>query len=299
MSKQASSNEVENTSSLQPLSLPFSNTSNDEIASKISKQTIMMAARYLPLDDPVIVEGLKSYNLVITGTVGAGKSTMCESIAYILRCIHPSLPIITYPEFLYINDSELSSNLLCKKFVGGVSATTFQSYVLDNWRFVLKQNEPWKHSGFKLFERCIDDTVICFCNFENKEKRMSDLQLVSLYEDLKQLVNEFDIPTYFELQPHEKNSHFTKIYSTDLNYNLQRVLSIISADIANGITNRIIGLSVESKTSKNRIILRNRDGESGFTDEQIIDYNDHYERLFNMLDHGKRITRFVDIGALM
>lgn len=274
--------------------LPFSTETNDVIASKISDQTVLMADRYISTNQWDLID----YNIVITGTVGAGKSTLCESLVHVLKCINPALPVITYPEFLFIGDEGLSLKLLEKKIVGDVSMNTFQSYVLDNWEHIMTANQQHSH-GIRIFERCIDDCVMCFANIENKNANVSDIQLFSLYKKLKQLVKKFDIPTYLSCKPPRMNSHFTKIRSGDLNYNLQQVISIIGSDILNGVKNRIIGLSVNAETSMDRMRSRARDGESGYSTSQIEMYTNHYERLFQMLDSDERIKRFVDIGKLI
>lgn len=277
--------------------LPFSSVSPDKIAEKVSNETILRACHYLDVGNKELLEKLANYSLVITGTIGAGKSTVCESVIYILKSILPELNLLTYPEFLYVNNNHLSGRLLSEKINNGISSNTFQSYVLDNWWHIMNQNNNQK--GFRLFERCIDDCVVCFCNMENKKHKISDIQLMSLYEELKLLVSKFDVPSYFEASPTRSNSHFTKIISSDLNYNLQTIFSIISADLHNGINNRIIGLYIDSETSKSRIIKRSRTGETGYSDEQIAEYTKHYKKLFNMLDKGKRISRFVDLGQLL
>ena len=277
--------------------LPFSTNDQNTISSKISELTLSIARRYLPNDESTI-SALSNYSLVITGTIGAGKSTVCESMVHIIKTLFPELCIVTYPEFLFVKDAGLSSNLLTAKINGGISSNTLQSFILDNWNNIMSQNE--KYQGFRLFERCVDDCVTCFCNIENKAGKLSDAQFMSLYEELKKIDEHYDIPTYFNIRnEHNTESHFTKLYSNDLNYNLQKILSIISGDILNGIKKRIIGLSILPKISKERIIIRSRDGESGYTDEQISIYSTHYEKLFNMLDKGERIDRFVDMGALL
>lgn len=276
---------------------PFSSNSFDTIKSKISEQTFTIAARYLPPNDETIINALNSYSLVITGTVGAGKSTVCESLLMIFKTLFPNLNIITYPEFLYVKDEDVGEKLLNNKISGDISSNTLQSYILDNWRHIMRMNKP--HSGFKLFERCVDDCVICFCNLENKTNRLSDAQFMNLYEELKKIDEEFEIPTYFQTNDERRQSHFTKLYSNDLNYNLQKILSIISGDIINSISNRIIGLSIQPKTSKERILIRSRSGECGYSDDEIALYSNHYEKLFAMLDRGDRITRFVDLGTLL
>ena len=275
--------------------LPFSTNTTETISSKISELTLSIARRYFP-NDAITINALNNYSLAITGTIGAGKSTVCESLVYIFNTIFPDVHIVAYPEFLFVKDSELSGNILSAKINGNISSNTLQSYILDNWNHIMKQNASLQ--GFRLFERCVDDCVSCFCNIENKYGNLSDAQFMSLYEELKKIDERYDIPTYFNNED-ENISHFTKLYSNDLNYNLQKIMSIISNDILNGINKRIIGLSVLPKTSKERISIRNRDGETGYSDEQLFMYSVHYEKLFDMLDKGKRINRFVDMGALL
>ena len=277
--------------------LPFSTNTNDVISSKVSEPTLSIAHRYLPNDEQTI-NALSNYSLVITGTIGAGKSTVCESIAYNIKSLFPDMRIVAYPEFLFVKDCNLSGNILAAKINGSISSNTLQSYILDNWNHIMTQNKDLR--GFRLFERCVDDCVTCFCNIENKAGALSDSQFLSLYEELKKIDEHYDIPTYFNIGcRRESSSHFTKLYSNDLNYNLQKILSIISGDILNGINKRIIGLSILPKISKERITVRSRNGESGYTDEQIAIYSTHYEKLFDMLDRGERINRFVDMGALL
>ena len=275
----------------------FSNETNETIASRISSKTLALAKRYLPPDDPKILSALSEYSLVITGTIGAGKSTICESLIYILHQLFPNLDIVPFPEFLFIGDSELSGKMLNEKIKGNISSNTFQSYIIDSWKKIM--NENGTKEGFRIFERCVDDCVICFCNIENKAKKLSDSQFMTLYEELRTIDKTYDIPTYFEITDEQNESHFTKIYSTDLNYNLANILSIIGCDISNNIKNRIIGLSIKPKTSKERIMKRSREGESGYTDEQLQMYSTHYEKLFDFIDKGEKISRFVDLGMLL
>lgn len=275
----------------------FSKETNETIASRITSQTLKLAKRYLPPDDPKMIAALSEYSLVITGTIGAGKSTICESLVYILHQLFPNLDIVPFPEFLFTGNSELSEKMLNEKIKGNISSNTFQSYIIDSWKKIMSENETRK--GFRIFERCVDDCVICFCNIENKAKKLSDSQFMALYEELKNIDKSYDIPTYFDIANKQNESHFTKMYSTDLNYNLANILSIIGCDISNNIKNRIIGLSIKPKTSKERIIKRSREGESGYTDEQLQLYSTHYEKLFDFIDKGEKISRFVDLGILL
>jgi len=269
------------------MSLKFSNNSNESIASKLNPSTIELFKNKIQTNN--MIDALNKYTLVITGTIGAGKSTICESLSYIFN----SLNIITnnYPEFLYIDD-EFSHRCLEKKILGHISDLTFQSYVLDNWIHILDSNK--NNTGMKIFERCVDDSILCFCNISNKTQKLTNTELFSLFEKLQYVNTTYNIPSYFD-----QDLHFTEINSSTLDFNLQQILEIIVSDIDRGITSRIIGLSVSSFDSKCRIQQRSRTGESNYTPEMIDVFNNHYKKLYKQIKKHKRLERFLDLGKLL
>lgn len=229
------------------------------------------------------------YNLVITGTVGSGKSTLCEYLLYILTCA--KIDVNTYPEFLYI-DSNVSNCILRDKFDRKISLLTFQSYILDKWENILKINHNKK--GVHIFERCVDDSVICFSNIANKLNDITDEELYTLFNRCKNINSRYDAPSYFN-----SNINFTELKSNDIIKNLNDILMIIIDDVHNKIETRIIGLSVSDNESKNRINIRNRNGELSYSEDVIHTYNKHYRRLYKYLNKNKKLTRYVDIGKLI
>ena len=268
---------------------PFSTNSTDIIASKINSATIQAYKTKLT---PLLTQ-LEHYDLIITGTIGAGKSTLCESITYIITSLFPGLSLSTFPEFLFI-DPEIAGTMLELRLSKQITVATFQSYILDNWEKALKQAS--NKTSFRIFERCVDDCVICFANLANKHNEMSDQFLLSLYERMKLIDQQYNIPTYLDFD--DRELHFTEINSSDLNFNLLQILDIITCDLNNKVTSRIIGLSVSSFDSEQRIKQRSRDGESAY-DKYIIDvHNTHYKKLFKLLAKGNRIKRFLDLGQL-
>lgn len=268
------------------MNLKFSDNDQKTIESKINNDTIEMFKKYLTPENKI---KLNRYNLVITGTVGSGKSTICESLAYIFRIC--DLKTNNFPEFLFIDDA-LSKSVLKKKINEEISTSTFQSYILDNWEKILNENQ--EKSGLNLFERCVDDSVICFCNIANKNDDLTEIQLLSLFERLKNINKKYSMPSYFD-----KNVHFTEIQSSDLNFNLTQILDIIKSDMKTNITMRIIGLSVSDYDSKARIQSRARDGEDGYSMDIIRTFNSHYKKLFKHLGKHKSFNRFVDMGKLL
>lgn len=268
------------------MNLKFSENSQEIIESKINNNTIEMFKKCLIQENKV---KLNRYNLVITGTVGSGKSTLCESLAYVLNIC--GVKTNNFPEFLFI-DNELSKSILKKRICGEISTSTFQSYVLDNWEKILIKNQ--NKDGLNLFERCVDDSIICFCNIANKCGDLTEIQLLSLFERLKLINQKYSTPSYFD-----KNIHFTEIRSSDLNFNLMQILDIINSDMKTNTTMRIIGLSVSDYDSKARIQSRARDGEDEYSMNTIKLFNLHYKKLFKHLEKHKSFNRFVDIGKLL
>ena len=229
------------------------------------------------------------YNIVITGTVGSGKSTLCEYLSYVLSCA--KIDVNAYPEFLYI-DSNVSNCILRDRFDGKISLLTFQSYILDKWENILKINHNKK--GIHIFERCVDDSVICFSNIANKLNDITDEELYLLYNRSKNINTRYNAPSYFN-----SNINFTELKSNDIIKNLNDILTIIIDDVYNKVQTRIIGLSVSDDESKNRINIRNRNGELSYSDNVIHIYNKHYKRLYKCLNKNKKLTRYVDIGKLI
>lgn len=271
------------------MNAPFSTNSQSVIASKIEDSTIKAYHNSLLTK----LDKLANYSLIITGTIGAGKSTLCESIHYILSTQFPQLEISTFPEFLFI-DPEMAGNMLELRLTKQITVGTFQSYILDNWEKALKIASP--KPSFRIFERCVDDCVLCFANLANKNNEMSDQFLLTLYDRMKQIDQKYNIPTYIDFDNREL--HFTEICSSDLNFNLRQILDIIVSDLNNSVESRIIGLSVSSFDSEQRVKIRSRNGESAYDSEILKTHNTHYQKLFKLLNKGKKIQRFLDLGQL-
>ena len=166
---------------------PFSGCDRQTIAKRISDATIVKF--YELITDKECMSKLDDYSLVVAGTIGSGKSTVCESLVYLFNLLLENKNIITYPEFLYTSDELLSSKLLACKLNGSVSSNTLQSFILDQWRKILNDNANIK--GMRIFERCVDDSVFCFCNMENQSNNISDIQLLALYDELRRIDSRF------------------------------------------------------------------------------------------------------------
>jgi len=260
--------------------LRFGSNDDKTILRKLSNDTLEKFKIFNSIPKEV------DYNLVITGTVGSGKTTLLESLSLLLK--NNGHSPINFPEFLYTVNGELSGELLRKKIDQDISPLTFQSYILDMWENTLKV--CYKNTGVKLYERCVDDSVICFCNIDHHNDQLTLTELISLYDKLRKTISAYpNIPSYFNV------NNFIKIQSGSLNENLQEILSIIESDIKNGINKRIIGVEVSNMQSFERIKDRNRDGENNYCIDAVSLFNNHYNKLFKFLENNQFIKSILDL----
>ena len=270
---------------MNELKYSFSEHSLSEIATQVDQETITYFKDKFKSNEKLLAE----YTLCITGTIGAGKSTLCESLVYTIQTAFPDINIHAFPEYLSVYP-EISNRMLSLRLDGTISIGTFQSYILDIWQNMASKAPHTP--GFRIFERCADDCVIGFANAANKDNALSDQMLHTLYQRVRTLDDEYKLPTYFN------DTKFTEIKSSNINYNMCQIADIIASDISNNVFNRIIGLSVSTFDSDRRIKQRNRDGETAYTIEMLTSFNDHYTKLFALLSAHENLTRFVDIGKL-
>lgn len=235
-------------------------------------------------DSVRLLNNIQKYNLVITGTIGAGKSTLCNLLETMFRI--NNITHTCYPEYL-ANDS-LACELLAKRLSNKVSAVTFQNYILDYWKNALQKS----NKGISIYERCVEDSVISFCNMANLNGDLTDQELLSLFERAREITVKYNGPSYFG------TSEFIEIESTNSMNVALEILKIIQDDISNGIINRVIGLSVTDEVSFERVINRNREGES-YSMSTIQKYNSQYRALYRKLKFDGKLSRFLDMGLFV
>lgn len=260
----------------------FSSLSDTEILSKLSSNELNRMSKFK--NKPM------NYELVITGSVGAGKSTICETISALFNLINQS--VNNYPEYLCINQ-DLSISLLSKFIKGEISTVTFQNYVMDSWRIILQHKSQHDHR-FNIYERCVDDSVLCFSNIANLNNNITDTSLLDLFNRMKSINQQYNLPSYFD-----PDTHFTMINSGNFINNINQILDIIESDQTNSVHKRIIGLQVSDYDALCRIKLRNRDGEDNYNTNLLKLYNKHYNKLFEHMNSEGHLKRAFDIGCLI
>ena len=231
------------------------------------------------------------YNLVITGSVGSGKSTRLQSLTYLLK--QNDIAHCNYPEYLRAVDPIFAGQLLNEKMQGNVSTMTLQSFVLDSWETLLKNNKD-NNANINIYERCVDDSVFCFSNFAHLVGDLTDIELLSLFNRMEAINKKHNLPSFTS-----SDRHFTMITSDDLNNNLLQILGIILEDLKAGITNRIIGLHTTVEESMRRIAVRNRSGEDKYSEKTITKYVNHYDKLFKFMIDGGSVKSILDLRQFM
>ena len=241
----------------------------------------------LPLKDQ-----FNNYQFVVTGAIGSGKSTILEILNQLF--LKYDFKVHTVPEYLGI-DSELGHKLLERKIQNNISNTTFQNYIMDQYKNRLESNSKY-HCDVCLYERLPDDSILCFSNISNYDKiDLTNFDLFVLDKRMKALNEKFNIPTY-----RNNKSKFEEFTLTELVPLIETILELIKSDIENNITHRIIGLNVSTNITINRIKKRNRKGEDGYSYEYLDRIVNYYKRLYTIMKKNRELLqKFTCIGTLL
>ena len=221
-----------------------------------------------------------TYNLVITGTVGVGKSTICE-ILY--NTLSPILNVKSYPEFINVkyNNVNIGTQMFKMKVNNVISAFTFQSYILDIWDYLLKQNcynQSKVNCNFNIFERLPEDSVKCFARLSFENRDMTQGEYDSLARKHKYLVKKYRLPNYNNFKV--VNVENDKLYAT-----CHKIIKHIIDDYDSNIRNRVIYLTVtDEKIYKQRILNRSRTGEDSYNRRILNQFKSFYSTQFKNVE---------------
>lgn len=226
-----------------------------------------------------LVQNNLTYNIVITGTIAAGKSTKCDLFRELMILVDRELThSCFYPEYLI--HSNIGSIMLQKLHDGTVSNITFQHYIMDEFYNILRKR-PLRN--INLFERCPDDATFIFC------KGIEEDQLTPLYKRAAKIAAEFNIPTFIESIP----PYFFRRIENYGSGTFDEMLDIIEKDIDimidTGATtmHRIFGLVVTPEESLMRLRIRNRDAESDCDMAFMQKCYENYNELYGYLEEHR------------
>lgn len=212
------------------------------------------------------------YNLIITGTIGVGKTTILKLIDNILK-----FKRITVHKYLeYINYNHVGQDLFQMKMNNKVSAFTFQNYILDIWDNLLNENEYSTSKGINIFERIPYDAVYCFSQKEYQNGNITKNEYDIIIERYKNIINKHNMFEY------DNTVKYSKINNDDIIKTITDIFNIIIDDVKNGITKRCICLNIDNNNVYySRLGIRNRTDEDKYTQKILEDYKTYYSSNFN------------------
>ena len=242
-----------------------------------------------------IPKDFKGYNLIITGSIGMGKSTLLESIHNCLN--YNNINHYSFPEFVMTNYSNIniSETLLEMKLKGILSGITTQNYILDIWEYNLKKYEMYKNkisrNNIVLWDRTPEDVGIftkALINYEkykniklnnhaiNSDENEFNTQCYNnIIDRSDKIMEKYNIKKY-SLEDNNKPCYVSMIRG-NIELMLLSVLNIIKDDIEKNLcNNRIIHLKTDRLDQHKNIQNRNRGGEDNYYDKPLINNDNEY-----------------------
>ena len=213
------------------------------------------------------VMNIKSYNLCISGTIGAGKSTIIKILKDNIK------NIVSFPEFIEFHKMT-SIDLLEMKLNKQIDSITHQSYILDVWRYFIKNY--YNPSNFNLFERCIDDSVDIFCRLDRDLRKIMTSEEFDLLSSKRHNINnEYDFIS-IEKSPLTiiDNDH------KSIDEIIHEILKTVIDDQKKSINNRMIYIKISGEESYNRLQHR-YDVDKLYSKDELKEYVKYYDEMFN------------------
>lgn len=249
-----------------------------------------------------IPKDFKGYNLIITGSIGMGKSTLLESIHNCLN--YNNINHYSFPEFVMTNYSNIniSETLLEMKLKGILSGITTQNFILDIWEYNLNKYEMYKNkisrNNIVLWDRTPEDVGIftkALINYEkykniklnnhaiNSDENEFNTQCYNnIIDRSNKIMEKYNIKKY-SIEDNNKPCYVSMIRG-NIDLMLISVLNIIKDDIEKNLyNNRIIHLKTDRLDQHKNIQNRNRGGEDNYYDKPLIN-NDNDLTLIDFIN---------------
>ena len=218
------------------------------------------------------------YKLVITGSIGCGKSTICELLKIVLEKIS-NYNIICYPEYINVDNGN-ALEMLKNRINNKITPFDFQNYILNVWEKTFKLNKSKKNNkSISIFERTPQDSVDCFGYIDRCENKITQQEFDFLTKKCDYLYTKYSFPLISS--PIIKKLMIINSYATPINDIINKLLFVISRDIKRGIRNRIIYIYSDVFTSYNRIRYRSRRGEEKYSYQTLMKCHERYIELFD------------------
>lgn len=230
---------------------------------------------------------MKNYKFAISGPISAGKSTLLQILYMLLVKFGFEIGILQE----YINSDPITGSELLGRFINGdTTNSTFQNYILDNYR--KSYSKINKDVNIVMMERVPDDSILIFANITNRNKPedMNELSLYALYNKMLQYDNECDFPSYLDINTHIES------FIGNIDDVLLSIIDVIANDIKTGIKKRIIGLKVDVNTCIARIKRRGRKEESNYDPNYLKQIIHAYDEIFRIKNLNLLMKSQIDLN---
>lgn len=233
------------------------------------------------------VNGKSARKIIITGGVAVGKTSVMTAVKKYLN--EKAIKFLEVPE--YIDGKEDGLEMLNKYLSKTIPSFEFQSYIMNyyDWYFT---NKVTNEDNLLLFERTLDDSVICFSNLDNHKHELSDEEFMNIYKQAISINTKYNIPSYIS----NDNFEFIPIKTTNSDLAGKMIAAIIEV---RPDANIVFGLHNDDDVCYERMLLRNRPGETEvYTPQYIASFNKIYRNIYSKLSSNGNIE-FTDMGIFL
>ena len=208
-----------------------------------------------------IIQHEHEYDIVVTGPIGAGKTTLVKKLINYFLNQQADLGVV--PE--YIDGMKNGPTKLADWLSGKITQEEFQDYLLDAYDYL---NHKVYNQKIRLFERTPIEGAIIFSQGTN------------IYEKTlhgsAQLHDKYSIP----------DPQIEVPYIIDASQTIEEVFQaatkIIEEDRMTQTRKRIIYLRIDDETVYNRVNKRSRKGEDAYSKDYLSLIINRYETMFRL-----------------